>query len=61
METKKKIVTNSLKEWGKDNPEPHKDVPSKKRKNTKAWQAWKKDRDIYEYNQWVKFADQGKS
>ena len=63
MEQKKKIVTNSLKDWEKEkgNQEPHKDVPSKNRKKTPAWQAWKKDRDTYEYKQWVKFANQGKN
>ena len=59
MEQKKKIVNNSLKEWGENNPEPHQNVPSKKRKKTEEWQAWKKDRDKFEYKQWVKFANQG--
>ena len=61
MENKKKIVKKSLKVWGEENQEPFKDLKSNKRKKTQEWQDWKKKRDIFEYQQWSKFADKEKT
>jgi len=57
MENKKKVVKNALIEWTAKNPEPFKDLPSKKRKKSQEWQDWKKERDIFEYQRWTQFAE----
>tara|TARA_R110000744_G_scaffold90757_1_gene176243 strand:- start:723 stop:1628 length:906 start_codon:yes stop_codon:yes gene_type:complete len=62
MENKNKIVKKALSEWDKNNTEPGgkndkgkfiKDAS--KRKKSKEWQEWKKNRDIQVYEQWKQF------
>ena len=60
MENKKKIVKKSLKDWSENNQEPNKDIPAKKRQKSKEWQAWKKKKDIFIYQQWSKFSEKEK-
>ena len=67
MENKKKIVEKSLKDWDNNNIEPGGKNDEKfikdamKRKKSQDWQDWKKKRDIFEYQQWSKFADKEKT
>jgi hypothetical protein len=63
MEQKRKIVTKSMKEFIKQNPEPFgaksdnfiKDA--KKRKKSDEWKEWKTSLDNYRYEQWSKFGE----
>ena len=63
MEQKRKIVTKSMKEFIRQNPEPFgaksdsfiKDA--KKRKKSAEWKEWKTSLDNYRYEQWSKFGE----